>query len=187
VGETVVGIQGDAFTLNGRPTYEGRYFQGHKIEGLLLNARMVQATFDDANPETRSRWAYPDTGAWDPERNIAEFVAALPEWRACGLLAVTLNMQGGRDPDQITAMVDATRALPSYRPMPVLFNEDDHFDFDKPANNMMRAIERYASWGYFDPGASNYRDGHQCPPVNWTINTQRKQAFAAKVREVTGV
>jgi hypothetical protein len=31
---------------------------------------MVQAIFDDAEPDTRSQWAYPDTGAWDPERNV---------------------------------------------------------------------------------------------------------------------
>jgi hypothetical protein len=36
------------------------------------------------------------------------------------------------------------------------FNEDDHFDFDKPVNNMLAAIGWYASWGYFDPGESNY-------------------------------
>ncbi len=33
----------------------------HKIEGLLFNSRMVQGIFDDLNPETVSRWAYPDT------------------------------------------------------------------------------------------------------------------------------
>ena len=27
-----------------------------------------------------------------------------------------------------------------YRPMPILFNEDDHFDFDKPANNFIAAV-----------------------------------------------
>jgi len=36
--------------------------------------------------------------------------------------------------------------------MPILFNEDDHFDFDKPMNHMIAAISTYASWGYFDPG-----------------------------------
>ncbi|MER3487084.1 MAG: hypothetical protein C4345_15015, partial [Chloroflexota bacterium] len=40
-------------------------------------------------------WAYPDTGTWDPERNTREFVEAMPSWRACGLLAFTLNLQGG--------------------------------------------------------------------------------------------
>ncbi len=31
--------------------------------------------------------------------------------------------------------------------MPILFNEDDHFDFDRPENNMMAAVSEYASWG----------------------------------------
>ena len=66
---TEVSIHGDAFHLNGRPTYAGRIWQGHKVEGLLFNSRMVQATFDDLNPATRGLWAYPDMGEWDPERN----------------------------------------------------------------------------------------------------------------------
>ncbi len=64
---TRVTIEGEKFLINGEPTYRGRTFWDYPIEGLLLNSRMIQATFDDANPETRQRWAYPDTGAWDPE------------------------------------------------------------------------------------------------------------------------
>jgi hypothetical protein len=30
-----------------------------------------------------------------PERNVREFLATLPEWRRLGLLAFTLNLQGG--------------------------------------------------------------------------------------------
>ena len=56
--------------------------------------------------------------------------------------------------------------------MPVLINEDDHFRFNEPENHMMAAIAEYVSWGYFDPGKSDYSDGHQCPPVNWGINTR---------------
>ena len=65
------------------------------VEGLLLNSRMVQGIFDDLNPETRPLWAYPDTGKWDAERNTREFLAAMPEWRRHGLLAFTINLQGG--------------------------------------------------------------------------------------------
>jgi hypothetical protein len=78
---TEVSIRGEQFLLNGKPTYAGRSYQGLKIEGLLMNVRAVQAIFDDLNPETRGRWAYPDTGIWDPERNTREFIAALPEWQ----------------------------------------------------------------------------------------------------------
>jgi len=44
------------------------------------------------------------------------------------------------DPNRIAEMVKITHALPSWRPMPVVFNEDDHFNFDQPVNNMYRAI-----------------------------------------------
>lgn len=92
---TVVSIVGEDFHINGEPTYKGVVWNGHRVEGLLLNSRMVQATFDDLNPETVSRWAYPDTGKWDADRNTNEFIAAMPQWKAHGLLAVTVNFQGG--------------------------------------------------------------------------------------------
>ena len=93
--KTQITIVGEDFHINGQPTYAGRHWKGHRIEGLLLNSRMVQATFDDLNPETAKRWAYPDTGKWDAERNVREFIAAMPEWKRHGLLAVTVNFQGG--------------------------------------------------------------------------------------------
>jgi hypothetical protein len=80
---------------------------------------------------------------------------------------VLLHGNGVTDPANITAMVEQTRSLKEYRPMPVLFNEDDHFDFDQPVNNMRNAIRAYASWRYFDPGAGrargkgDYHDGYQ--------------------------
>lgn len=92
---TKVSIEGTKFLVDGRPTYAGRTYDGHSIEGLLFNVRAVQATFDDANPETRRHWAYPDTGTWDPERNVEEFCQALPAWRDHGVLGFTLNFQGG--------------------------------------------------------------------------------------------
>jgi hypothetical protein len=33
---TRVAIAGEDFLLDGRPTYEGRNWRGHRIEGLLL-------------------------------------------------------------------------------------------------------------------------------------------------------
>ena len=53
--QTEVSIVGQAFHINGRPTYAGRNWKGHKIEGLLLNSRMVQGIFDDLNPEKIGR------------------------------------------------------------------------------------------------------------------------------------
>jgi hypothetical protein len=336
---TAVAIVRDAFHINGKPTYQGRTWQGQKIEGLLFNSRMVQATFDDLNPETRDRWSYPDTKTWDADRNTREFIAAMPAWRRHGLLAVTVNLQGGspqgysrdqpwhnsaftaagelrpeyfvrlqrvldaaddlgmvvivgyfyfgqderlRDeaavvaatdattrwlldkgftnvlvevnnecnikydhailrqdrvheliervrrterngrrllagtsygggtvplenvvrasdflflhgngvsnPDRIAEMVRQTRSVAGYRPMPILFNEDDHFDFDKPRNNFTTAIGAYASWGYFDFRMTNegFDDGYQSVPVNWGISSPRKKAFFDLLREITG-
>lgn len=330
---------GDAFHINGKPTYAGRTWNGKKIEGLLLNSRMVQATFDDLNPETRERWAYPDTKVWDADRNLREFLAAMPEWRKHGLLAITVNLQGGspqgyskdqpwhnsaftetgelrpeflarmdrvitkadelgmvvivgyyyfgqdqrlkdeaaviaandaatnwllerefknvlvevnnecnvkaydhailmpdriheliervrktekngrrllvgtsygggavpkenvvrssdflllhgngvKEPTRIAEMVRQTRAVPGYRPMPILFNEDDHFEFDQPNNNFVSAIGEYASWGYFDYRMKDegFDEGYQSVPVNWGISSPRKRGFFKLLNEVT--
>lgn len=92
---TEVSIRGDMFYINGKPTYEGRYWNGSKVEGLLLNSRMVQGTFDDENSETRKLFHYPDTGEWSADRNTNELVAAMPSWKAHGLNSFTLNLQGG--------------------------------------------------------------------------------------------
>ena len=94
MSKTRVAIQGDDFTINGTLTYAGVTYGGRQIEGLLMNSRMVQATFDDLNPQTRDRFAYPD-GPWDPKRNVDEFCASLPLYYDHGLRAVTVNLQGG--------------------------------------------------------------------------------------------
>jgi hypothetical protein len=85
-------------------------------------------------------------------------------------------------------MVRANRAQPYYRPMPVMINEDDHFDFDKPDNNFAAAIGEDVSWGYFDyrMNRERYEDGFQSLPVDWTINSARKKAFFGLLKDVTG-
>jgi hypothetical protein len=92
---TTVEIKGDQFFINGKPTYEKRYWNGLKIEGLLLNSRMVQGIFDDANTETAGNWIYSDTKKWDAERNTTEFINNMGKWKSYGLLSFTINMQGG--------------------------------------------------------------------------------------------
>lgn len=332
--KTEVGIRGDKFLINGDVTFEGREWNGYEVEGLLPNSRMVQGVFDDLNPETAVRWKYPDSNEWDPDRNTNEFVAAMSEWRKYGMLAFTVNFQGGspmgygnknwknpgfeadgtlipayaermerivkkadqlgmvvilgifyfgqdqfldgeaavknavdnvvvwiqeneftnilievgnesnnrgydldilkedrvhelilqikekapdlpvstsfngntippdkvvevsdfvlihgngvNDPARITEMVEEVRALPSYRPMPIVFNEDDHYDFDKKENNFAAASKAYASWGYFDfrRDGENFNEGYQSVPVNWQISSERKQSFFDKVEEI---
>lgn len=93
--KTIVSIVNDQFYVNGEPTFKGREWKGYKIEGLLPNSRMVQGIFDDENPETVGRFAYPDTGVWDPERNTNEFIAAMSSWMEHGVISFTINMQGG--------------------------------------------------------------------------------------------
>jgi len=93
--KTRVSISGNQFFINEEPTYKGRYWKENKIEGLLLNSRMVQGIFDDLNPKTRDKFIYPDTKVWDANRNTNEFVSHMEEWRNNGLLAFTLNLQGG--------------------------------------------------------------------------------------------
>jgi len=92
---TKVTITGNQFYINGELTYKGRFWKGNKIEGLLLNSRMVQGIFDDLNSETRDNFVYPDTKVWDANRNTNEFISHMEEWKSYGLLAFTLNLQGG--------------------------------------------------------------------------------------------
>jgi len=336
---TVVTIHDDSFYIDGKPTYSGRNWNGFKIEGLLMNSRMVQGIFDDLNDTTVYKWAYPDTKKWDADRNTDEFVKNMGLWKSYGLLAFTINMQGGSptgyssfqpwinsayhedgslrkeymdrlekilnksdelgmvtilglfyfgqdqhladekavinavnnvidwlhekqfhnilieinnecnieydhkilqpgrvheliemvkekkkdgyrfyvgtsygggfiplpnvvrssdfilmhgngvsDPDYIAKMVDSTRKISGYTPKPILFNEDDHFDFNKENNNFTSAVKNYASWGYFDYRMKNenFEDGYQSVPVDWGINSERKRAFFKLLKEITG-
>ena len=71
-------------------------------------------------------------------------------------------------------MVNETRSLPHYKPMPILFNEDNHFGFENNSNNFPKTIENYAGWECLDPGEGtggtsdfgNYKVGYQLVPTN---------------------
>lgn len=338
---TEVSIQGEKFLINGEPTYKGRTWNGCPIEGLLMNTRMVQATFDDLNPQTRHHWVYADTGIWDADRNTSEFLASMPTYRDHGVLAFTVNLQGGspygysqideqvwdnsavtpegdlrpeymarmervinradelgmvvilgiyyfgqerhlkdeaaiqrgvvnavdwvlekgytnvlievdnecniiyrqpilrpervhelidlarsrskdgrrllvgtsyggnhvpeanvvkssdfllmhgnsvEDPQRIVEMCQQARQVEGYRPMPILFNEDDHFKFDQPMNNFVAAVSQYVSWGFFDYRMNNegFDEGYQSVPVNWGLSSERKRGFFRLAKEITG-
>jgi hypothetical protein len=99
---------------------------------------------------------------------------------------ILLHGNNVEDPNIIAEMVRKTRALATYRPVPILFNEDDHFNFETPRNNFLAAVGEYASWGYFDHGKNNYCDGYQTPPVQWGINTEEKRGFFRLLRRMTG-
>src|SRR5690606_39949205 len=77
--QTRVAIDGTRWAINGEVTYAGA-----PAEGLLLNVRMVNATFEDRNKP-----------GFDPDANTAAFLKALPEYVEHGVKAFTLCLQGG--------------------------------------------------------------------------------------------
>ena len=91
--KTHLGIQGDRFTINGKLTYAEIPGVNEASLGLLWNQRLVQGVFDDA--QDRSRFDQFKAGVFDPERNTQELIAALPEWYAHGMRAITVCFQGG--------------------------------------------------------------------------------------------
>src|SRR5665648_1190294 len=93
--KTTVSISGEKFLINNVPTFQGKSWKGYPLEGLLPNSRMVQGIFDDLNKETCHLWNYPDTQAWDVDRNTNDFIQQMPFWRTKGLLAFTVNLHGG--------------------------------------------------------------------------------------------
>ncbi len=95
MSKTVIDIDGSSFLINNQPTLQGQVLNGVSLEGLLLNARFVQAIFDDLNKETRGLWSYPDGSSFDAEHNTDAFIAQMPQWKRNGLHAFTLNLQGG--------------------------------------------------------------------------------------------
>ena len=92
-------------------------------------------------------------------------------------------------------MVEQTRTLSTYRPKAIPFNEDDHFHCEKPAKNMLAGVRSYASCDYYDAGPgsggysgiSDYIEGYQNVPVNWSINTPVKRGFFTKLCEITRI
>ncbi|HXI53955.1 MAG TPA: hypothetical protein VNH84_20715, partial [Candidatus Saccharimonadales bacterium] len=99
-----------------------------------------------------------------------------------------LHGNGVSSPEQLAAMVAKTRAVPGYYPKPILFNEDDHFSFEKPANDFTAAIGAYASWGYFDfrKKGEAFTAGYQSVPVDWRADSDRKRGFFQLLSEITG-
>jgi hypothetical protein len=99
-----------------------------------------------------------------------------------------IHGNGVSNPKRIGEMVRQTRAVAGYTNQPILFNEDDHFNFDQPENNFVSAIGEYASWGFFDYRMKDegFNDGYQSVPVNWGLSSPRKQGFFKLLAEITG-
>jgi hypothetical protein len=120
--------------------------------------------------------------------NIEDYVNVDPALFRPAADFLLLHGNGVKDPERIGAIVRETRKVPGYRGVPVLFNEDDHFDFDRPRNNFVAAVSEYASWGYFDfrMAKEGFDEGYQSVPVNWGISSERKRGFFGLVKEMTG-
>lgn len=91
--KTSVAIVGTDFLINGQKTYADIEGSNRETHGLLMNARFIQGIFDDrAQPERFAMFGYDH---WNPEANTDRLIAALPEWYAYGLRAITVGLQGG--------------------------------------------------------------------------------------------
>ncbi len=103
---------------------------------------------------------------------------------------ILLHGNGAKNPERLLQLADDTRKALGNKKMPIVNNEDDHFDFDKPNNNFTTSIKSYVSWGYLDfrfPGETNFEEGYQSVPVDWGINSKRKKGFFKLVSQITGI
>lgn len=92
---------------------------------------------------------------------------------------ILLHGNGLNDPKRIVNIVEKVRSIDTYTSKPIIFNEDDHYDFEKPINNFVAATSVGVSWGFFDYRRSgeDFNEGFQCVPVDWRINSDRKKGF----------
>lgn len=99
---------------------------------------------------------------------------------------ILLHGNGMHEPPQITGLIEATRNVAGYTSKPLVFNEDDHYNFESDSCNFVTAVKAYASWGFFDYRMKDegFESGYQSVPVDWGINSERKRAFFKKLREI---
>jgi len=145
----------------------------------ILRAPRVHELIEEVKSMKGGR-SFPVSASFSGQRVPTDNVLAASDF-------ILVHGNGPENPERVEEMVREIRESPRYRDQPIVFNEDDHFNFDQPRSHLMSALKNYASWGYFDPGTNNYRDGYQSPPVNWSINTERKRTFFRKLKEITGV
>ena len=90
--KTVLTIDGSKFRINGVLTYREIENCPKERHGMLMNQRMIQGVFDDAEDVKRfNRFGR----TFDAEKNTEDLIRALPEWYAYGLRAITVGFQGG--------------------------------------------------------------------------------------------
>ena len=62
---------------------------------------------------------------------------------------------------------------------------ENGYGFGPERNHLSVTLEHYASWGHYEKGENNYRDGYQCPPVDWAHETDEASAFFEALDEWT--
>ena len=73
-----------------------------------------------------------------------------------------------QSPQNISNMINQVRNTNAYKknPKPIVFNEDDHYDFNSSINNFASAVNGHAGWGVFvdcnKTSAGDYKHGYQC-------------------------
>src|SRR5690606_36823934 len=94
----------------------------------------------------------------------------------------------GANAEDIKNLVINVRDSEAYTPKPIVFNEDDHYDYDEESYNLLSAIEHYAARGYFDfrREGAGFEAGFQSVPVDWKMRSERKKDFGSKLKEITG-
>jgi len=91
--KTRVSIDGDNFLINGKLVYSEVPDANPASLGLLWNQRLVQGIFDEKIDKTRFNQF--KMQVFDPQKNTENLIAALPQWYAYGLRAITVCFQGG--------------------------------------------------------------------------------------------
>ncbi len=91
MSKTNLSIDGTKFKINGKLIYSEITSCRPSMHGLLMNARFIQGVFDSKNRNQFNRYGK----SFDPSQNTDELIAALPQWYAKGLRAITVGMQGG--------------------------------------------------------------------------------------------
>jgi hypothetical protein len=109
---------------------------------------------------------------------------------------VLLHGNGVKEPERMANMIKQVREMEAYRDHPIINNEDDQpwrrseQGWKEEGNNMVVAVQNYASWGFFDFRLENenalFNEGYQSVPVNWQITSERKKAFFDLLANITG-
>lgn len=150
------------------PKYEHSVLRAEKVHELIVEVSKIQKDNNKLLVGTSFTRRMPPT---DKVIDTSDFIL--------------LHGNGMNNPSEIRERIIITRESSYFRGQPILFNEDDHFDFENSSNNTVSALTERTGWGFFDPGPgaggypaySDYVFGYQNIPINWTINTPRKKSF----------